>query len=974
MQPAGTAVTVARSILAAALRLAATAAGRAASVAAAPPEAGTDAGADQLLDWAQAAVDAPDEPLTVEILTDRSAPDAAGAVARTVARLGGRVTGRVPGHLVQAAVPLGALDALRAAPGVGSVRRPLAQDLALGAVAAAGGGAFAQAIAGEEIAHVNADAWHLAGHTGAGVKIGIVDGFDGTSWDAAVVAGDLPPVDTPTHTFCRLAGENCNVWGTGIRHGVAVAGIVHEVAPDAELFLATALTASDLVAAVDWFVANDVTIVNRSLGAALDGAGDGTGPLAAVADYAVAAGISWFNSAGNAAGRDGRRGDYYRAPFTDTDGDGWHEFVNPSGPGPAPPGGPFEDLSMRCTGSLLSSLRWSDWGDLAMATDYDLFVFSSRSSTRFGPAFDTAAALADPQLVAASYAAQGSGGGPPLEHLSDLCNDSTVYVAIRTAAANNGTGNDTLELMAEADLETWSNAYSALYPINDSANPGVFAIGAVDAGSTIAYYSAEGPTNDGRIKPDFTARSGIQTGVPTLTTFNGTSASSPAAAGLAALVVGAGRADSPTALRQWLLANAAIDRGTCGPDTRFGYGELILPDPNAAPNPPGDPYVPCAARFVALAPTRIFDSRESEPGPGPKGRLGSESSLDLPVAGVGAVPADAVAAVLNVTVTEPDAAGFVTVSPSGQPQPLASAVNVIAPGQTRPALVTVPVGTGGRVTLFTKSAAHLVVDLAGYYLDADDAGEAAGRFVALTPQRLFDTRDSEPAPGPKGQIGARQTVDVAVLGQAGVPAAGVAAVVVNLTGTDPPATGFLTVFPTGAAVPLASTVNLAGPGDTAANLAIVPLGAGGQISTYSSHGAHALADVVGYITDTTAPAATTGLFVPRDPARAFDTREGTTGRMPAGATITRQIAGVAGVPLQARAVVLTMTGTESPLGYLTAWPGGPRPLASTLNLAHQPLDTRANGAMLRLGPAGELAIYSKPGGHVLADVTGFYLW
>lgn len=949
--------------LALAVALAAGAGTHGGSALATDPDVGD--GPDQLLDWAQSEAERPDTRVTVEVLPDPRVADAEAAIGRAVTELGGRVTGRVPGQLVQAAVPADALDALRASPGVGSVRRPLPQDLTL----AGGLEPRVQAITGEELAQINATAWHAAGHTGAGVRIGIVDGFDGSLWATAVGAGELPPID-PARTFCRIAGATCDVWDSGVAHGVAVAEIVHEVAPDAQLYLATALTASDLLAAVDWFAANGVTIVNRSLGAALDGPGDGTGPLDTVADHAVAAGIAWFNSVGNAAGREGRRGDYYRAPFTDTDGDGWHEFVNPYGP--AAPGGPHEDLAMRCTGTVLSSLRWSDWADAAAATDYDLFVFSTRDPGRYHAAFDTAAALAHPQLVTAGYDDQGA-GAPPLEHLLDQCTGSTVYLAIRMAEANGGTVGDTLELMAEDDVEAWSDPYSAGYPVSDSANPGVFAIGAVDDDHTIAYYSSEGPTNDGRVKPDFTARSGVHTSVPGLTSFHGTSASSPAAAGLAALVQSAGRAGSPLELREWLLANAATDRGPCGPDQQFGYGELTLPDPTAADGAPGNPGVGCAARFATLAPTRLFDSREGEPGPGPKGKLAADATVTLTVAGTGAVPAEATAVVLNATITEPDAAGYVTAYPTGQPRPLASAVNVIAPGQTRAALVTVPLGDGGAVTLYTKSAAHLVVDLAGYYVAVDPAGAADGRFVALTPQRLYDSRPGEPGPGPKGRVAAREVVDVPVLGRAGVPSSGVAAVVVNVTGTDANGPGYVTAFPSGGGIPLASTLNLAAAGSTAANLAIVPLGTGGQISVYASHGAHVVADVVGYITDASAPIAATGLFVPVAPARVFDTRRDGV-PVPADGTISAQIAGVAGVPADAGAVALTVTGADSPLGYLTVWDSGvSRPLASTLNLEHAPLDTRANAAMLRLGANGRIDVYSKSGGDVLADVTGYFL-
>lgn len=929
---------------------------------------------DQLARWAHEIADGPLDRVAVELLPAPGLPDPEAAIGRAVREAGGRVTGGVPGFVVQADVPAASLDALADAPGVLAVRRPLSQ-----AIRPDGIDAFVQAVTGDEVAHTNAAAWHAAGHTGAGIKVGIVDGFDVDALDEAIAGGDLPPIDT-SHSFCRFAGSACALGSAGSRHGVAVAEIVHELAPDAELYLAEALTASDLQDAVTWFVANGVTVVNRSLGASLDGPGDGTrSALGAIADQAVASGIAWFNSAGNEAGRDGRQGNYYRAPFTDADGDGWHEFVNPAGDVPA--GGPYEDLAMACEGQVWSSLRWSDWADVPNATDYDLFVFSEPGGAKYVAEYNTNEALDDPALVDASAASQGPGqgaGAPPLEHFNggSCQSGDTVYVAIRRYADHNGSADDTLELMAEADLESWSNPYSAGYPIVDSPNPGVFAIGAVDADHSVAFYSSEGPTNDGRIKPDFTARSGVATiGIPS---FHGTSASSPTAAGLAAIVQSAGLASSPAALRDWFVAHAAADGGPCGPDTVYGSGELVLPDPEATSGS-ANPYLACASRYVPLAPTRVFDSRPDEAAPGPKGKLPAEGSVDVQVAGVGGVPASATAVVLNVTVTDTEAAGHVTVAPSGRALPLASAVNVVAADQTRAALVTVPVGTAGRVTLFTKSAAHLIVDVAGYYADVAGQPTTDGRFVAITPQRLFDTRPTEPSPGPKGAIGARQQLVVTATGVGGVPEAGVAAVVINLTGTDAAAAGYLAAFPTGTAVPPTSTVNLEAAGATAPNLAIVPLGADGRISIYSSHGTHALADVVGYITDASAPLATTGLFVALTPTRVLDTRPGTPAPGPkayvaAGQTITAQIGGNAGVPLQASAVVLSVTGAQSAPGYLTVWGSGvARPVASSLNFTHLPADTRANGAMARLGD-GQISVFSRFGGHVIADVTGYYLW
>jgi hypothetical protein len=392
---------------------------------------------------------------------------------------------------------------------------------------------------------------------------------------------------------------------------------------------------------------------------------------------------------------------------------------------------------------------------------------------------------------------------------------------------------------------------------------------------------------------------------------------------------------------------------------------------------PLDPELDAATRFVPLSPVRLFDTRPSEPAPGPKGFVAANGTIDVQIGGVGGVPQGAVAVVINVTATATEGPSFVTVYPTGQARPLASSINITLPDQTRPNLVTVPIGAGGKLSLYTKTGAHLLGDVAGYYQDVD-ASSRRGRFVPLTPQRLFDTRPGEPAPGFKGKLAAKQAIEVQVSGVGDVPLSGVDAIVINLTGTEASAAGFVTAYPFGISLPLASNVNLDGPGATAPNLAIVPLGPGGKIRVYSSHGAHVLGDVTGYITDGSAALSTVGLFVPLTPERVFDTRPaqpapGPKGYLAAGARIDAQVAGTGNVPSDAGGVVLNATAIAGPLGFVTAWETGPsRPLASTINLA-APLDTRANGAMLPIGAGGKISFFSKSGSDLLADTSGFFL-
>jgi len=246
--------------------------------------------------------------------------------------------------------------------------------------------------------------------------------------------------------------------------------------------------------------------------------------------------------------------------------------------------------------------------------------------------------------------------------------------------------------------------------------------------------------------------------------------------------------------------------------------------------------------FTGITPTRLLDTRNGTGDIG--GHFTSGESRDLkvtPSAG-GAVPASATAVVLNVTAVNPTGNGYVTVWPAGQARPLASSLNT-QPGQTRPNLVVAKVGDGGKLSLFTygdgNGTVDLVADVVGYF------GTGGGNVVGLDPQRLFDSRTGQNTP--KAPFGPAESRTIQVIGQGGVPA-GATAVVLNVTVTDPNYTGFVTVWPTGDPMPVASTLNYTF-GQTVPNLVMLKLGAGGQVSLYNSAGAaNLLADVVGYVT------------------------------------------------------------------------------------------------------------------------------
>lgn len=453
----------------------------------------------------------------------------------------------------------------------------------------------------------------------------------------------------------------------------------------------------------------------------------------------------------------------------------------------------------------------------------------------------------------------------------------------------------------------------------------------------------------------------------------------PAASG-GPVALGAGR--TPKAVSAGFNATCALldnDTVRCwGDANEIGSGQpLNIGDTELPTAIPPVNYIGTAA-FVPVTPARILDTRPSESSPpgAPKGFVNGEKAIDVPVAGVGGVPDDDVyAVVMNVTVTESGGPGFVTAYPKGVSRPTASNINVSGAGQTAPNLVVVPVGADGAVSLFIggPGGGHLIADVFGYYLQTSSA--TAGRLIGVTPKRVFDTRPAETPPGPKGKIAADGTITVKMTGANGVPNSGVSAVVVNLTGTEAGAPGFVTAYPADVKRPNTSNVNLVSAGATRANSVIVPVSPSGEVSFYSLSSTHLLADITGYYTDASAEDTDDGLFVPLAPARLLDTRGTQAKPVPASGTIDFAVTGLLGIPPTANAVVLNLTATETGgIGFVTGWPSDEsQPGSSNLNYLVAN-DTIANLAILPLSqPSGRISLFTLNSSHLIADTSGYHL-
>ena len=368
--------------------------------------------------------------------------------------------------------------------------------------------------------------------------------------------------------------------------------------------------------------------------------------------------------------------------------------------------------------------------------------------------------------------------------------------------------------------------------------------------------------------------------------------------------------------------------------------------------------------FTPVTPTRILDTRDGTGGI--SGPFGSQQTSSIQIEGAGGLPGDGVGAVvLNVTVTGTTAGSFLTLFPSGTGRPFSSNLNWDG-GTTIANLVTVRVGSNGRVSIFNHAgSAHVIVDVMGFY--ATSEGPAGSRFHALNPSRYFDTRATNT---PFLQ---NQTRGFKVTGRNGVPDAGVTAVAMNVTVADSTLGGYVTVFPGDVgAPPGTSNVNFL-PGMTIPNQVIVRVPSSGLVNFYNAFGAvHVIADVVGWYDDNRVTES--GRFVPVNPTRMLDTRI-FGGPVFGGTTRFMQVAGQGPIPaVGAGAIVMNVTATEpSEVSFLTVHPDGTfPPNASNLNFVGG--QTIPNHVIVKLGgPTGAARIFNRFGAvQVVADVAGYF--
>ncbi len=446
---------------------------------------------------------------------------------------------------------------------------------------------------GDSVLHSD-DVREMLGIDGSGVDVCVIsDGVDNRA--SAQASGDLP----------NNISINPLLPGSG-DEGTAMLEIIHDIAPGANLFFSGGfggITTLEMLESI-MFCASSSDIIVDDIGFLLEPYFE-DGPVAQEARNAVQQGVVYVSAAGNAAMR------HYQALYVDTNpadvDNNIHDFGLAAGE--------ESDIGMLIStpGNLAIILQWNDkFGQ--SSNDYNLFLFDAITL----------------DLLATSNEVQ-DGDDDPIEGIviSDLGISVPFFIVINRFSGE----SKSLEIFFNGLVEVLTFNVPSDSIFGHPAVSEVIAVGAVPFSDpfSVEDFSSEGPSTiffpgfEQRPKPDVVAPNGVATTVPGFMPFSGTSAAAPHVAGVAALVLQANPALTPSEVKD-ALTNTAIDLESASLATvssrnnmsGFGLVDALAAVQSVAPTP-----TPTPTPTITASPTPSPTPSPTSPPPGGDGDSGS---------------------------------------------------------------------------------------------------------------------------------------------------------------------------------------------------------------------------------------------------------------------------------------------------------------------------------------------------------------
>ncbi len=466
------------------------------------------------------------------------------AFSTNLAAYGGRVDIRMD-RRVQAWLPAGCLNTVAELPQVAQVRLPRRPVPLQGFGAACSEGVQLTA----------ATAMHTFGIIGSGVTVAVIDiGFGG--YDEA----EIPGVGEGSgRTISFIGGGGMG----GSQHGTAVAEVVADMAPGAEIYLVAVDTNLAIEQAIAYVRDNDFDVAVMSLGI-FEGPYDGTHSVSQKVNVARASGVFWVNAAGNHAQR------HYEGDWSDRNSDRFHEWSS---------GDQDMDLSLPA-GTFQAFLSWYETAGATTNHDYDLVLVNASGAE-----------------VTRSAVTQ-NGDDPPDEMLVAYLPEMAIYsLRIERMSPDSIPADDHFQLfLPDVDVEGIHQVLEHSLPVPAEAS-GSFTVGATRGSLRIVVgepvlpideieeFSSRGPSLSGLLKPNLSAPDYVTTSLvdTPYDPFSGTSAAAPHVAGAAALLLAEDGTRTPAMLAATLQTLAVKDKLQTDPSTNqpmpdntYGHGRLRL--------------------------------------------------------------------------------------------------------------------------------------------------------------------------------------------------------------------------------------------------------------------------------------------------------------------------------------------------------------------------------------------------------------